>query len=122
MGAAEALGCLSQNVLGSALRIAEHVGIPQPHDTPSLAFEPDGARLVVVGLLGMLPTVDFDRQFRFAASEIDNVRANNQLARKAWAITRKEAPQCPLSVGCTVAKRARPIGHDLRDPTAHATG
>ena len=77
MGTAEALGGCFEYQPGDAFRISECVVVPNPHDSPTFRFEKLGPTVVIVLLLKMLATVEFDRQLCFAACEIDYVRTNH---------------------------------------------
>jgi len=61
VGAAEALGGLQQNVLGSAIRIDEYVGIPQANDTPTVFGQICRPPLIIRRTIDVLAPVELDR-------------------------------------------------------------
>ncbi len=73
MGAAEALGGDTQDMLRGSFRIGEDVAVPEPDDAPSSRFKIGGTFRVVVSLVEMLAAIEFDRQLRRAVGEIDDV-------------------------------------------------
>ena len=60
MGAAEALGGLQQNILGSSVGIAEYVGIPQTNNGPAAACEKRRSPLVIRRAIKVLTSVELD--------------------------------------------------------------
>jgi len=67
VGAAEALGGLQQNVLGSAVWIAEHVRIPETNDTPIVFGEVGRPPLIIGRSINVLTPVELDGQSGAAA-------------------------------------------------------
>ena len=67
MGAAEALGGLQQNVLGSAVRIAEYVRIPETNDAPTVFGEVGRPPLIIGRSINVLTPVELDGQSGAAA-------------------------------------------------------
>jgi hypothetical protein len=92
VGAAEALGGGQQDVLGSAVGVRENLGIPQADDAPSLRTEI--VRPPCVGICGrdMLAAIDFDRQPRLSAHQIDEERCFYELAREGGSMARDAMP------------------------------
>ena len=88
MGAAEALGGAVEHKLGGAFGIAHDVGIPEPNHLPAGTFQIGGALGIVILLIEMLAAVEFDREFRFATREVDDVSPDDQLPCERRPISR----------------------------------
>lgn len=73
MGTAEALGGGFEDQHGDAIRIGGDIVIPDAQDPPTLRFEKRCAAIVIGQLIKMLAAVEFDRELRLAAREIDNI-------------------------------------------------
>jgi len=61
VGAAEALGGLQQNILGSAVGIGEDVGIPQANDTPTVFGQICRPPRIIRRTIDVLAPVELDR-------------------------------------------------------------
>lgn len=93
MGIAEALGDLRQQIFGSALRIGEHITVPEADHPPSPRLEKYSALRIVSGLLQMPRTINLDSELRLPASEIDNIGRQDELAGEFRPIARKKRPE-----------------------------
>jgi hypothetical protein len=72
---------LSQNFLENAVRIREHVIVPESEKAIAGAFEPV-ITLRVSRVLSVLPAVDFDDQPMIVTDEIDDVVPDRHLSSK----------------------------------------
>ena len=112
MGSAQALSAPNQDELRDAIWILDHLAVPNADDRPSLTLEELRSAMIILGRVGVLTAVEFDCQLRFAASQIDDVRADNQLTRETWTITRQAAPKRAFGISGIVAKAAS-VGRQL---------
>lgn len=80
MGTAEALGGFFQYEPRNAFRVGEDVVVPNADDAPAFGFQKCGSAIVISLLFDMLATVEFNSELRFAAREIENVRAHDKLS------------------------------------------
>jgi len=119
VGAVEALGGLQQNVLGSAVWIAEHVRIPQANDTPTVFSEIRRPSLIMRRTIDVLAPVELDGQPGAAAREIDDKRCNNKLPGEGRTIPRNAMPDHEFGGRWIVAQLARPSRQFRIDATAH---
>jgi hypothetical protein len=119
VGTAEALGGFRQNILGGALRVRQHVRVPQPHNPPTLALQIFRPPLVRRRLLEMLATIELDPKPRLATSKIDNERRHHQLPRKGGPVTRNQMPNRALSRRRIVPQLSRPSRQFRIDTPQH---
>ena len=110
MGAAEALGGLQQNVLGSAVGIGEHVGIPQPNNAPATAGEMRRSSLVICLTIDVLAAIELDGQSGVSARQIDDERCDDKLSREGRAVSRNTMPDREFGRRRIVAQFARSGG------------
>lgn len=110
MGSLLEVGDFEQDRFGDACCILRHVAVPEADDGPAFVFQPGGAG-GVARTVGVVAAVDFDRQSRFAAGEVDDERAFDQLAREGRAEARQQAPQRSFGAGGVGAELAGAAGH-----------
>jgi len=100
---------IQSNRLQYALQIREHLIVPESKYTPTVETQDISSLSVFGGRLGMLTTVEFDREIGIDAREVDNVTADPKLAAKFGAIqstTSDMAPQKALSACLIPSQRA----------------
>jgi hypothetical protein len=119
VGAAEALGGSTQDVLDRTLRIGQHIAIPQSYDRPARFFEIGGTPSVLGHMFGMLAPVELDREFRRTAGKIDDVRPDRQLTREARAVAGDALPDQALGIGWAIAEIAGIPGQARGNAVAH---
>jgi len=73
VGSAEALGGSLEDQHSDAFWIGGDVIVPDAQDTPPLGFEKCCTAIVVSQLIKMLAAVEFDRQLRLAACQVDDI-------------------------------------------------
>ncbi len=95
-GAAKALSARVEDKLGRSVGILFGRIVPKADDRPTLAFKKCRAAPVVSRGIGMLTSVQLNRELRFTAGEIDDKLANNQLAREPGPVMPQPQPQQPL--------------------------
>ena len=95
-GAAKALSARVEGKLGRSVGILFDFIVPKADDRPTLAFEKPRPAPVVSRGIGMLTSVQLNRELRFTAGEIDDKLANNQLAREPGPVMPQPQPQQPL--------------------------
>jgi hypothetical protein len=120
VGAAEALGGLQQYVLGSSVRVAEHVGIPQANDTPTVFDQIRRTPLIIWRPIDVLATIELDSQPGAAARKIDDERRNNKLPGEGWTIPRDPMPDHEFSGRGIVAQLSRSSRQFRIDAAAHS--
>ena len=120
MGAAEALGGLQQNVLGGAVGIGEHVGIPQTNDSPATASQKRRSQLVITRPIDVLTAVELDSQPGVSARQIDNERRNDELPGKRWPVARNAMPDGDFRWRGIVAQLTRSGSQFRIDTATHA--
>ena len=120
MGAAEALGGLQQNVLGSPIGIGQHIRIPQPNNTPATADEIRRSSLVICRTIDVLAAVEFDDQSGAPARQIDNERRDDELSREGRAVSGNTMPDREFGRRRIVAQFARSSGEFRIDAATHA--
>lgn len=119
MGAAEALGGLQQNVLGSSIGIAEYVGIPQANDTPTVFGEIRRPPLIIRRAIDVLAPVELDGQPGAATRQIYDERCNDELPGKGRPVPRDPMPNREFGGRGIVAQLARSSRQFWIDATAH---
>jgi hypothetical protein len=72
----------SQDSLDHAIGIAENIVVPEPEHFPALTLEPNRSACVRC-VVGVLTTIDFDRQLVLGAGEVDNEVAQRMLSAKS---------------------------------------
>jgi hypothetical protein len=105
--AVKAFSALSQNRFGCPVRIFLNLVVPELEDRPALAFKECGSTGVILDGACMLAAIKLDRQFCFPAGEVDDEWLDDWLTSEAGAVAAQANPQQALSLGRTVAKRAR---------------
>jgi hypothetical protein len=98
VGAAEALGSPQQDHLDHPVDILDHVGIPEPDDSPPSPFEEPRPH-PVPRVIDMLPAVDLDDKLRLPAGEVDDIGRDRKLPGEAWPVNRQPPPQDAFAVG-----------------------
>jgi len=96
VGGAQALSASVDNQLRSPIGIPLDFIVPKADDRPTLAFEKPRPAPVVSRGIGMLTSVQLNRELRFTAGDIDDKLANNQLAREPGPVMPQPQPQQPL--------------------------
>jgi hypothetical protein len=98
VGAAEALGGSQQDRLDNAFRIGADIRIPEADDCPTGSLEIACPTQVRFGLR-VLPAVQLDDQPRLPACEIDDERADRELAGEFRPVAMKQVPDRALGIG-----------------------
>ena len=111
MGRTQATGTMVKNQLCGAVRISDDFAVPEANDGPSALLEKSHPPPVVTGShFRMLPSVELDGHSCFAASQVNNVWTDHQLAGEARPILAQSQPQQSLRLGRRVAQVARMAG------------
>jgi len=91
-----------------ALRIVQHLVVPEPQHPVPLAFQEPGAAGFLLGGGVMLAAVDLDDQPRFVAGEVSDKPADRHLTAKPPALVLprpQHLPEPPLGFGHRTAQR-----------------
>lgn len=99
-GAAKALRAPKQDKLRSPVGVRFDVIIPEPNDSPAVLFqECRSLRVVSRRRFSVLTAIEFNRQPRFAAGQIDDVRADNELPGESRPVLPQPQPKQALRLG-----------------------
>jgi hypothetical protein len=78
----------TDNCFQHRLAMAQNVGIPESKDAIALCVQPGLSHLIMVSfpIRGVLTAIKLDDESAFVAHEVDNVRADRNLATKTESI------------------------------------
>src|SRR6185437_14382629 len=96
-----------ENGQDHAIRIRQHVIVPEPHNTTAARFQPARPPCVVILKYRMLATIDFDDELCRGAEEVDDVGSDRLLPTEAEAVellAPQARPQPTLGIGRCAAQ------------------
>jgi hypothetical protein len=95
------------NPFDNPIGFLQHVVIPKPQHSKAVFVQPRGASIILVNRNRMLSSVNFDRQSRLDAEEIENVWPDWYLSAKSVTVdlvSLQSRPQPHLSNGHFVSQ------------------